>query len=71
MNKKINQAVVRAARYGFNIPETVFWLSMHKDRVVKKEFDSFIVWAKDNDEFYYWLRARLNSDYKNAKGGSI
>lgn len=63
MNKEVKKAVVRAARYGMTIVETALWFCMNKDKISQKQYYAFCDWIKENERFYYWLRARLNSAY--------
>lgn len=59
MNHKIKMAIVRAARYGFNIPEIALNFCMNKSKITHKEYLAFCRWAKTHEEFYYWLRNRI------------
>ena len=64
MTSRIKTVVINGARAGYNIPEIAMYLSVHKHKVTYKEYRQFVKWAKRNYEFYYWLRARLNAEYK-------
>lgn len=59
MNKKIKQAVVRAASYGFDIPGICVNFCLNKDKITHSEYIDFCNWAKQNYGFYYWLANRL------------
>lgn len=66
MGAEVKKAVVRAARYGFTVPEMAVHFAMHKDRLTHKQYLAFCHWVNGNEEFYYWLRGRLCPRYKEA-----
>lgn len=65
MNSKIKTVIINAAREGYNLPELALYLTGNRDVVANaSEYLNFIKWAKGNEQFYYWLRSRLNAAYR-------
>lgn len=60
MGLPVRKAIIRAARYGMNIPELAIYFCMNKQHVTHSEYIAFCNWTKEKDSFYYWLRRRLN-----------
>lgn len=64
MSVAIKKAIIRGARYGFNIPELAIYFTFHKDKITHNDYLGFCKWAKGNENFYYWLRKKLNAEYR-------
>lgn len=64
MRKHIRNAIINGAKVGLNIPELALYFCSNKDKVTHKDYMAFCSWAKSNEKFFYWLRSRLNVDYK-------
>ena len=64
MNNKIKTVIINAARAGFNLVEIALFFCGHKDKITHSEYLQFTKWAREKEQFYYWLRRRLNADYR-------
>lgn len=65
MSIKIKTVVINAAKKGYNLPEIALYLIGNRNIVANtSEYLQFIEWAKNNEQFYYWLRSRLNANYR-------
>lgn len=65
MSIKIKTTIINAAKKGHNLPELALYLIGNRDVISNSsEYSQFIEWAKNNGHFYYWLRSRLNVNYR-------
>ena len=62
MGESVRKAIIKAAAYGFNIPEIALNFCMNKHRLSHSQYLAFCDWAKKNEGFYYWLVARVRKE---------
>lgn len=64
LGNKIKNTIIQAAELGLNIPELALVFCFNKNKISYKEYDAFCIWIDKNASFYYWLRSRLNGNYR-------
>lgn len=64
MGDSVRKAIIRAAQNGMNVIELALYFTCHKDKVTHEQYLLFCRWVKRNENFYYWLRCRLNPKFR-------